>query len=168
MAYDLRNLFCRLAGNLAEEREAFYQTVAECNENDGMPRGVLLTPLSIGSYGPERKDAVDRNIRVSQFFLLMVEDIWEAPVQSFLHDYRLATKCMADASLPMRDIAVLVKKTPPGEEPGDLTRFRDGLAMEDRLLHDEFTTCEEFRTLLAPLLSRWLAAGETARVAGQD
>jgi hypothetical protein len=44
---------------------------------------------------------------VSHYFLLVVEDIWEAPAQSFLHDYRLAMKCRADTSFPMREAAVL-------------------------------------------------------------
>jgi hypothetical protein len=159
MAYRLSNLFCRLAGNLAPEREAFYQAVGECNEKEGMPRGTLFAPLSIGGYGPERRDAVDNNIRISQFFILVIEDIWEAPVQTFLHDYRLAVKCRADPGLPMQEIAVLVKRTPPGEEAGDLEQFRAALASPGASPCSEFATVEEFRMLLAPLLSAWLAVG---------
>jgi hypothetical protein len=166
MAYHLVNLFCRLAGNLAPEREIFYQTVAGCNEREGMPRGVLFTPLSIGTYGPERKDAVDSNIRVSHDFLLLVEDTWEAPVQGFLRDYRLAARCRADAGLPMRQLAVLVKKTPPGEECGDLAQFRAGLAAEGGPLCFEFASTEQLQAILAPLLSEWLAAVEVAQAAG--
>lgn len=165
MAYRLSNLFCRLAGNLAPEREAFYQAVADCNEKEGMPRGTLFVPLSIGNYGPERRDAVDDNIRISQFFILVVEDIWEAPVQTFLHDYRLAAKCRADAALPMREIAVLVKRTPPGEEASDLAQFRAALAAPGGSPCYEFASAEEFRMLLAPLLSAWLAGG-VAEAAG--
>jgi len=157
MAYRLVNLFCRVAGNLAQEREAFYQAVADCNAIQGMPRGVLFTPLSIGTYAPERKDAVDANLRVSQYFLLVVEDIWEAPLHTFLHDYRLAMKCRADAGLPMQELAVMLKKTPAGEDPGDLASFRAGLAAEGAPRHFEFSTVDEFRSHLDPLLSDWLA-----------
>ena len=165
MAYRLSNLFCRLAGNLAPERESFYQAVGDCNEKEGMPHGTLFVPLSIGGYGPERREAVDSNIRNSQFFILVVEDIWEAPVQTFLHDYRLAAKCRADVRLPMREIAVLVKRTPPGEEAGDLAQFRAALAAPDGPRCYEFGTVEEFRMHLAPLLSEWLAVG-VAKAAG--
>lgn len=157
MAYRLVNLFCRLAGNLAQERETFYQAVADSNAGQGMPRGVLFTPLSIGTYGPERKDAVDANIRISQYFLLVVEDVWEAPLHTFLHDYRLALKCRAGDGLPMQDLAVLLKKTPAGEDPGDLASFRAGLAAEGAPRHFEFATVEEFRSHLDPLLSDWLS-----------
>jgi hypothetical protein len=166
MAYHLVNLFCRLAGNLAPEREVFYQTVAESNEREGMPRGVLFTPLSIGTYGPERKDAVDSNIRVSNYFLLLVEDIREAPVQSFLHDYRLAARCRVDASLPMRQLAVLVKRTPPGKESGDLAQFRAGLAAEGGARCCEFASAEQLQEILAPLFSEWLATVAVAQAAG--
>ena len=166
MPYRLINVFCRLAGNLAPEREAFYQAVGECNEKEGMPRGLLLTPLSIGSYGPDRKNAVDSNIGVSECFLLVVEDIWDVSVQSFLHDYRLALKCRAGDTFPMREVTVLVKKTPAGDEPADLTRFRAELKAEGAPRHFEFTTVEEFHTLLAPLLSLWLAGVEAAGAAG--
>jgi hypothetical protein len=165
MPYRLHNLFCRLSGTLHREREAFYQAVGECNEKEGMARGTLFTPLSIGDYSPERRAAVDSNISVSEFFLLVVEDIWEVSVQTFLHDYRLARKCYADANLPMREIAVFVKTTPPDEEAGDLAQFRAGLASAGDIRCYEFGGVEEFRTLLTPLLSQWLAA-ETAKAAG--
>jgi hypothetical protein len=165
MAYRLRNLFCRLAGTLHSEREAFYQAVGECNEKEGMARGTLLTPLSIANYSPERREAVDSNIRVSEFFLLVVEDIWEVSVQAFLHDYRLARKCCGDANLPMRAIAVFVKRTPPDEEAGELAQFRAGLASAGGIRCCEFEGVEEFRALLTPLLSQWLAV-ETVDAAG--
>ena len=162
MAYQMINLFCRVAGNLAQEREAFYQAVADWNACHGMPRGVLITPLSIGTYGEEKKAAVDMNIRLSQFFLLVVEDIWEVSVPSFLHDYRLALKCRADAALPMCGAAVLLKATPPDDDPGDLASFRTALAAEGAPAHFEFSTVEEFRSLLDPLLAE---AGQASRPA---
>jgi hypothetical protein len=165
MSYFLCNLFCRLAGNLEEERQSFYDAVAACNEKESMPRGILFAPLSIGSYGPERRPAVDENIRVSQYFLLVVEDIWEAPVQSFLHDYRLAAKCRADAGLPMRDVAVLLKPTPADEEPGDGAKFRSELEAGGIRSH-QFANVADFRAILAPLLSEWLVAVADAHAAG--
>jgi len=165
MAYRLRNLFCRLAGSLSAEREAFYQAVGDCNEKEGMPRGTLFAPLSTATYSPERRDAVDMNIRMSEFFVLVVEDIWDVPEQVFLHDFRLARKCSADANLPMRKIAVFAKQTPAGEEASDLAQFRAALAAEG-IRCCEFATAEEFRTLLAPMLDAWLIA-ETAKAAGE-
>jgi hypothetical protein len=165
MSYILCNLFCRLAGNLADERQAFYDAVADCNEREGMPRGILFAPLSTGSYGPECRPAVDENIRVSHYFLLVVEDIWEAPVQSFLHDYRLAAKCRKDAGLPMRNLAVLLKPTPLDEEPGDGGKFRSDLESSGVPCY-QFANLVDFRATLAPLLSEWLAAVAGSQAAG--
>jgi hypothetical protein len=156
MAYQLVNVFCRLAGNVSAEREAFYEAVAACNEHEGMPRGILLTPLSIGAYGPEHRNAVDENIRLTRFFLLVVEDIWDVPAASFLRDYRVALKCRTDEAMPMREMAVAIKRTPADEEPGDLAQFRAGLTSDGAPHVVEFTTMEEFRGFLAPLLSEWL------------
>jgi hypothetical protein len=166
MAYRLCNLFCRLAGNLAPEREVFYQAVGACNETEGMPRGTVYVPLSIADYPPDRKRAVDENIQLSEFFLLLVEDIWEAPVQSFLHDYRLALRCRADAALPMRDIAVFVKKTPEGEEDGGLGQFRAKLGGPDGPRCYDFGTADELAALLPPVLSEWLSEQGASIAAG--
>jgi hypothetical protein len=161
MPFQLINLFCRLAGNLAEERESFYEVVGNCNETVGMPMGTLLTPLSTGAYSPERRRVVDENIRVCRYFLLLVEDVWEAPVAGFLHDYRLALKCCADESLPMREVVVALKKTPKDEEPGDLAQFRAALAADGAPRHFEFATVEEFRSQIDPILAEWLRAEGT-------
>jgi hypothetical protein len=65
-----------------------------------MGRGWLFSVVSRGSAISGKREAVDSNIRMCRYYLLVVEDSPDAPPGSFLHDYELALRCRADPNLP--------------------------------------------------------------------
>jgi len=102
MSYRLIRVFCAAPGNLEKEKQLFQDAAAECNAAEGMAAGCLFVPLSV-SLKLKGQDVVDANIRLSDYFLLVLDDTWGPPGKSFEHDYLLAEACRAGAELPTQD-----------------------------------------------------------------
>ena len=56
---------------------------------------------------------------------------------------------------------VALKKTLENEKPGDLTQFGTALAADHAPSHFEFSTAEECRSQIDPILAEWLRAEGT-------
>jgi hypothetical protein len=148
-------VFCANAWELEAERDAFLELVGQINEAQGMPRGILLVPVTLVNVDDKRRfqRAVDENIRASSYYLLVVEEDWGPRARNFERDYRLAVACAADENLPMRGAAILVRDQPDGAA----SPFGAVLATAG-FPSTRFSTLEEFRSTVSGLLSEWLAA----------
>jgi GNAT superfamily N-acetyltransferase len=160
MSYRFMNVFCAAARNLEEERQAFYRAVAECNELTGLARGVLYVPVSVlpAVSDPTRiQHAIDFNIRLTHFYIQVLDAGWAAAPQNFERDLRFALACLEDPALPMSQVAVWLKK-----EPGGLAQLAEFLGSSGpRVL--EFTGTDDFQSQVRGLLCASLEAGPGER-----
>lgn len=148
--YQMHRVFCATPWELERERQAFDDVLGEFNEAEAMRRGVLYVPVSLGHIRDKRplQYTVDENIRASRHYILALRDDWGPPERNFEGDYQLALECSADPSLPMREIAFLLKKPLPGHSspPG----FPPASA--------EFLTIDEFKRQVRRLFAEWIEA----------
>lgn len=153
----LVHVFLAAPGSLAEEQAAFHQAVGACNEERGMPLGRLYVPLTV-SQKSYPQGTIDENIRRCAYYLLAADDTLGIAGNSFEHDWWVARKCCAEASLPMREAVALFKRQPEGR-PVDAAvgKFRDGLAAAAGVRCFDFEGAEEFGAIVAGLLEEWLA-----------
>ena len=160
MAYQMRNVMCGAAAGLEPEREAFHTAISACTGAEAMARGILYVPLSLPAATRNKahyQDAVDYNIRLSMFYVLVLADTWGPPIRNFEQDYRLAIQCRDDPGLPMKEVVVFLKKLPPGREPEPaVVELRQQLSAGAGPRHFSFTDTAEFEARLRALLSEWL------------
>jgi hypothetical protein len=148
--FEMHRAFCATPWELEAERILFYDRVGQFNETAGMPKGILFVPVSLAYIMDKRplQHAVDDNIRECRHYILVLEEDWGPKERNFRRDYALALECLADPALPMRDVAVLLKKPPAGISPAE--DFPEPRAA--------FSTREEFAECIDNLFSAWLQA----------
>ena len=160
MSYTMHRIFCGAAGDLEEERQAFYKVMADFNTEQAMPRGILFVAVSLPDRTYDKRPfqaAVTENIRACRYYIQVLEDTWGPPEKNFERDHAIAVKCVTDPNLPMQEVAVLFKKPLlPGQvEPGVIELKRE-LATDNRQPHASFDSLEEYERRLHGLLSGWL------------
>jgi hypothetical protein len=160
MSYIMHRIFCAPAGDLEEERSAFYKAMSSFNEAHAMPRGVLFVSVALPMTTFDKRpyqSAISDNIRACRYYIQVLEDTWGPPEKNFERDYALASKCVADPNLPMQAVAVLFKKPllPHQVEPGVL-ELKGKLDADNSQPHATFDTIEEYQRQLHHLLSGWL------------
>lgn len=160
MSYIMHRIFCAPAGDLEQERTAFYDTVGVFNEAHAMRRNVLFVAVALPFHTFDKRPfqaAVSENIRACRYYLQVLEDTWGPPEKNFERDYALACKCVADPNLPMHQVAVLFKKplVPHQVEPS-VVDLQKHLESGHEHPHANFETLDEFRDHLYRLLAAWL------------
>lgn len=160
MQYAMHRIFCAAAGDLEEERSAFYQAVGEFNEAHAMPRNILFVSVSLPPYATDKRPyqaAMSENIRACRYYVQLLEDTWGPPQKNFERDYAIACKCAADPNLPMEEVAVFFKKPllPHQVEPS-VIELKQKLEAENIGPHADFDTVGEFGQQLHQLLAKWL------------
>jgi ribosomal protein S18 acetylase RimI-like enzyme len=151
MPYQFVNVFCATPGDLEDERDAFYRAATKVNETVGIGLSLLFAPLSIvPTVGDKTRfqKAVDENIRICSYYILALNDTWGPPHLNFEEDYRLALACRDDASLPMREVAVLLKNPPAGRK----------LLGDDRARCIDYADVAGFESIVRDLLTEWAGA----------
>lgn len=160
MPYEMHRVFCATPGDLEEERQAFYQIMGDFNEQQAMPRNVLLVSVSVVPNMVDTRpfqSVLRENIRACRYYIQLLEDSWGPPQKNFEREYALARQYEADAALPMQEVAVLFKKPLlPHKVETDVSELKQALSGE------EFGSLEDFRKQLWELLAGWL---ETIRPA---
>jgi hypothetical protein len=154
MPYQMHRVFCATPGDLEEERQAFYKVVAELNEQEAMPRGILFVSVSLVPNMTDKRayqGPVAENIRACRYYIQVLEDSWGPPQRNFERDYALAMKCAGDTASPMQEVTVFFKKPllPHRVEP-------EIQELKARLNAPEFETIPEFQEQLRRQLSVWL------------
>ena len=168
MAYIMHRIFCAAAGDLEEERSAFYKVVGEFNAAHAMPRGVLFVSVALPMNTFDKRSfqaAVSENIRACRYYIQVLEDTWGPPEKNFERDHALAGKCVGDPNLPMQEVAVLFKKPllPHQMEPG-VTELKRKLDADNSQPRADFDDLEEYQRQLHHLLSGWLETVAPAAV----
>ena len=153
--YRMLRVFCATAWELEGERRAFYDLLGGVNEKLAMQQDVLYVPVSLTNTPDKRpyQYTVDENIRACRHYILAVDEDWGPKERNFERDYRLALKCREDASLPMSQVAILVRNLPDGSAPAFVETLRTA-GFESAL----FSTPEEFVELVRAMLASWLPA----------
>src|SRR5262245_25051776 len=116
MPYRILNVFCAVPGDLEPEQDALYRATAQVNETHAMKAGTLFAPLSLMPASTDKakfQHDVDRNIRLSSYFVLVIDATWGPPERNFERDLALARECESDPKLPMQGVVALVKSTSP-------------------------------------------------------
>jgi hypothetical protein len=69
--FQLHRIFCATPRDMEAERSRFYDTVAEFNETNAMPQGILFVPVSLNDVRDKRaiQHAVDENIRDCRYYV---------------------------------------------------------------------------------------------------
>ncbi len=144
----MHSVFCATPRELEAERSRFYDLVGQFNETFAMQKGILFVPVTLTNVLDKRpfQHAVNRNIRDSRHYILILWDDWGPKERNFRNDYHLALQSAADPSLPMHSVAVLAKKQPSGQPPAD------GMPESQAA----FSTLAEFDECIGNLLSAWL------------
>ena len=154
-AYVMHRVFCASPGDLERERDAFYQVMADLNEQEAMPGGILFVSVSIPATTLDKRPfqaALSENIRACRYYIQLLEDSWGPPEKNFERDYVLATRCAGDPVLPMQEVAVLFKRPlAPDQVDPRVVEFKRTLGH-----YLDFTDLDEFRIKLRAQLSAWL------------
>jgi hypothetical protein len=151
--YRMHRVFCATSWELEGERRAFYDVVGEWNETAAMPAGILYIPVSLTNIHDKRayQFTVEDNIRACRHYILAISEDWGPRERNFERDYRLALECRADASLPLRQTAILVKNQPDGSpSPFIATLAAAGFSGA------VFSGVEDFQQAIRGLLEAWL------------
>lgn len=161
--YRLQQIFCATAWELEGERRAFYDLIGEVNESDCMRHGVLYLPVSLTNVQDKRplQYTVEENIRACSYYVLALAGDWGPKERDFERDYRLALACREDASLPMRETAILLRARPDGSaDPFAAELTAAGFPPIS------FSDTAEFIDAVRGLLKRWVAAEAAGSTAG--
>jgi hypothetical protein len=150
MSYRMIRVFCATPSDsksdLEAERQAFYEVVGDLNESEGMPAGVLFTPVSLLPNLTNKtvfQHAVDENVRTSKFFVQVLDHTWGPATRNFEREYQLATECCSGVSVFF--------KAPNGRpiEPA-VVQFKASQSAVD------FESLDDFKAQLRSQLSIWL------------
>jgi hypothetical protein len=164
--FDMHRVFISAPGDLGKEQDTCRGAIGEVNEKEAMPHKALL--VSVGLIHDDQivgyRSAVADNIRQCAFFIQVFEDDW-GPKNLFRKMFFLATECLDDNTLPMRDIAVFLKAAPRETDP-EILAFRKELQERQDIRIFHFEGIEGLKEQLLEVSSGWVrsilgaAAGE--------
>lgn len=161
MPYVMHRVFCASPGDLEPERQAFYEVLAEINEQEAMPLGILFVAVSLPAATIDKRPyqaAIGENVRACRYYVQVLEDTWGPPERDFEREYLLATQCVADPALPMQNIAVLFKKPlVPHQVDPRVAEFKQVLKAGNGPPSHDFEDVGEFKSKLRAQMSTWLA-----------
>jgi len=179
-------IFIASPGGLAEERQAFRDTISEYNESDAIHRDVLFRAIGWEATLPgigRPQELINADVRECDFFVLLLWDRWgsssgtaedgKAYSSGTEEEYALAQECLNDRDKPMREISVFFKLVDPRQmnDPGAqlkrVIEFKAALEAEKRLLFQSFDGATPFKRDLTRLLAKWLREHERQELVGK-
>jgi hypothetical protein len=145
--FEMHRVFCANSWELEAERRAFSDVLGDFNDTQAMPHGVLYIPVYVIRMPDKRpyQCDVEGNIGACRHYLLALSDDWGPPERNFQRDYELAAECRGNPALPMREIALIRKRSG--------SAARDASAPPSTA---EFGSVDEFKEIVRGLLSAWL------------
>jgi hypothetical protein len=125
--FDMYRVFISTPGDLLMEQDTCREAISEVNEKEAMPRKVLLVSVGLREHGQVEgfRSAVAENVRECSYYIQIFEDDW-GPKNLFRKMFFLATECVGDATLPMREVVVCLKDAPHEIDP-EILAFRKEL-----------------------------------------
>jgi tetratricopeptide (TPR) repeat protein len=180
MANDLRayRVFIASPSGLAQERQSFRMSLAQYNEDEALERGVSFWPVgwedTLGGVG-RPQSLINEDIKRCDYFVLVLCDRWGSPpsagsgafTSGTEEEYHVARTCLADASMPMRQIVVLFKGvserqlSDPGDQLKKVLAFRRQIEAEKQLLFHTFDVTDEFGRIIRRHLAHWVRDHES-------
>ena len=159
MSYQFHYLYYATPFEAEAELTAFHQAIAAFNECEAMPNGHLFAALVLVPALTDKRPfqgAISENIRMSRYYIQVIEDSWGPPQRDFERDWAFAKNCQADASMPMQE-TILLFKTPllPHKVDAAIVELKQAsLSCEGP--HASFDNVDQLQTILRTLFSRWL------------
>lgn len=153
--FDAYRVFISAPGDLGPDRQACFEAVTEANETTAMPARVLLVSVGLRDDAQivDYRSVASDNVRWSSYFIQVFEDDW-GPRDLFRKLFLLATECRDDASMPMRDVVVMLKDA-PRETAAEVLAFRQELEERRDLRVFRYATVEELRAQLTEVCTGW-------------
>src|SRR5262245_55444661 len=160
--YRMHRVFCAAPWELESERRVFYDVIGNFNELAAMPRGILYVTVSLVAMRDKRpyQYTVEENIRDCRHYLLALGEDWGPVERNFEPDFRLATACLRDPSLPMQSVSVLLRAPEDGGPPPLASRL-----LAAGVTPVLFQGSQDFREKVVPLLHGWLEADSSGAAA---
>ena len=119
--FDMYRVFISAPGDLVREQDACRAAISNANEQDAMPKQILLVSVGLREEGQivGFRSAVAENVRQCTYFIQVFDDDW-GPEKLHHKIFRLATECLDDPSFPMREVIVFLKDAPRETDPSVL------------------------------------------------
>jgi hypothetical protein len=154
-------ILCTTPPDLEPERLIFESAVAEFVERVTMPDAVLFAPASLRPpiRAERQKPVIESNIRMCEFFLQIVGEIWPDPAFAGFVEFALAS--VADTSTATRKACVLFRNYASASD--EVRRFRESLASGGMCELGDFGSADELPERLAAIFSGWYASLKPAR-----
>jgi hypothetical protein len=154
--FDMYRVFISTPGDLQREQDACRDAISEINENEAMPKKVLLVSVGLREAGQIEgaRSAVAENVRQSTYYIQVFEDDW-GPKNLFRKMFHLAVECRDDGSMPMRDVVVCLKDAPRETDP-EILAFRKELEEQQNFRVFHFDKTDTLRTQLLDVCSGWV------------
>jgi tetratricopeptide (TPR) repeat protein len=179
-AIQLYRIFIASPGGLADEREAFKETIIEYNDSDAIERNAIFLPIGweLTLAGIGRPQAlINNDLAKCDYCILVLWDRWGTPPDNAAkftsgteEEFNIAVQCFQDPSKPMRQIVVLFKSvdprqlSDPGPELRKVLEFKKKLESERGLLFDSFDEISTFRKKLRRHLASWTRDHESGEL----
>jgi hypothetical protein len=135
--FDMYRVFVSTPGDLVREQDACRAAISEANEQDAMPKQILLVTVGLREEAQIAgfRAAVSENVRMCTYFVQVFADDW-GPDNLHLKVFRLAAECRDDVSFPMREVIVFLKDAPHETDPVVLAFRKELEGRSDvRVLH---------------------------------
>ena len=133
----------------------FESTMAAFGEQVAFPEQILFAPASFreGFDLNFHRAAAESNVRMCDFFVQMLGEVWPGP--GFQNLVNLTLECIADASKPMRQASVLFRNPDRADE--QVLQFRSALAGDGKCDVGEFRDAAELERKLKEIYAGWFA-----------
>jgi tetratricopeptide (TPR) repeat protein len=164
-------VFIASPGGLEDERRAFVKEIEEYNKIEAIHRDVVFYPVGWEDTLPglgRPQSIINEELVQCDYFILVLHDRWGShPGTNKMNassgteeEYRLAMECCNQHS--MKQVICLFKSVPPNQlaDPGPqlqkVLNFKRQIEEEKKLLYSNFSSIEEFQSLIRKNLAQWL------------
>jgi len=174
MSFDLRGfkVFIASPGGLEDERKAFADEIADYNKNEATHRSVIFQAVGWEDTLPgigRPQSIINQDLIQCDYFVLVLHDHWGSNPGKNKNDatsgteeeYRIALECYLKED-PMKQLVCLFKSVPPNQlaDPGTqlqkVLNFKKQIEGERQLMYSNFSSSDEFRSLIRKNLAQWL------------
>lgn len=149
-------VFISTPGDLQLEQDTCRAVISEVNEKEAMPQKVLLVSVGLREDAQIAgfRSAVAENVRQSSYYIQIFEDDW-GPKNLFRKMFFLATECVRDTSLPMREVILCLKDAPHETDP-EILAFRKELEEQQNVRVFHFDKVESVGEQLQKVCGGWV------------
>ncbi len=175
MSYKLSGykVFIASPGGLDDERRAFAKEIEDYNRVEAVHRGVIFQAVGWEDTLPgigRPQSIINEELKQCDYFILLLHDRWGSnpgknkknATSGTEEEYLTALDCFQEKKYSMNQIVCLFKSVPPHQlaDPGPQLQkvidFKRKIGNEKKLLYSNFTSVDEFNSLIRKNLAKWL------------